>query len=157
MKTLLLLAFFTITSAAYTDDNIRDADSREVSASFHPINSTPFQSALEDVRQLLAAENYRAAVVDLKRLSKSNETNPEVWSLLGMAAHLKGDYLGSKIAFEKALQLDPDNETTLGFQADLFLSIGDQQSARSNLEKLKVLCPGGCETRERIATALERL
>ena len=148
-----LLALLTITITAHADENVTE-NIKVVNASSNSVNSSPIQSMMDGARQLLAEENYRAAAVELKQLAKSNELNPEIWSLLGRAAHLKGDYLGSKIAFEKALKLVPDDKTTLGFQADLFLSIGDKQSAHSNLEKLKVLCPSGCESRERIASAL---
>jgi len=148
-----LLALLTISIAAHADEKVTE-NIKVVNASSNSVNNAPFQSMMDGARQLLAEENYRAAAVELKQLAKSNESNPEVWSLLGMAAHRKGDFLGSKIAFEKALKLDPDNKTTLGFQADLFLSIGDKQSAHSNLEKLKVLCPSGCDSRERIASAL---
>lgn len=136
-------------SEKYMDDKLQNESKT------HSENVS-FGSMLSQVKALLAKENYRGAFVELKKLSELDEKNPEVWQLLGMAAHKKGDFLRSKVAFEKALELNPDDQKAVGLQADLFLSIGDKQSARNNLNKLKELCPTGCPSRERIATALSQ-
>ena len=155
MKTFLLPVLLAISVTAHTDDKVQLINASSQPAGNTSLNTAmPLKAVLDDVHRLIENKDYRAAVVELKELSKSNESNLEVWQLLGLAAHNKGDYLRSKIAFEKALELDPDNELILGLQSDLFLSIGDRKSALSNLEKLKVLCPDGCDSRERIALAL---
>ena len=155
MKTFLLPVLLAISVTAHTDDTAQLINASSQPAGNTSLNTAmPLKAVLDDVHRLIENKDYRAAVVELKELSNSNESNLEVWQLLGLAAHNKGDYLRSKIAFEKALELDPDNELILGLQSDLFLSIGDRKSALSNLEKLKVLCPDGCDSRERIALAL---
>ena len=155
MKTFLLPVLLAISVTAHTDDKVQLINASSQPAGNTSLNTAmPLKAVLDDVHRLIENKDYRAAVVELKQLSKLNESNAEVWQLLGVAAHNKGDYLRSKIAFEKALELDPEDAVTVGLQSDLFLSIGDKQSARSNLEKLKRLCPNGCESRERIATAL---
>ncbi len=155
MKYLLLpvLIFIIPTGAFSSDAGVAD-NIKPVSTTSAQINQPGYESMLAGVQQLMAEEDYRAAVAELKELSKSYASQPEVWRLLGLAAHKKGDYLRSKTAFEKALSLAPADITTLGLQADLFLSMGDKNSARSNLGILDVLCPDGCESRERIASAL---
>jgi len=147
---VLLAAPLIVNSENYTDDNLQNASES------HSEN-TPFRNMLAEAKELIAKKNYRGAFVELKKLSEGNQNNAEVWQLLGMAAHKKGDFLRSKVAFEKALELNPDDQKALGLQADLFLSIGDKQSARDNLSKLKELCPAGCAPLERIAMALSQL
>lgn len=153
---LLTLLVFIIPTTALTADKEVAGNLQAVSTLSTYNNKANSGKMLDSVQQLLADEDYRAAFVELRQLSKSHRSNPEVWRLLGLAAHKKGDYLRSKVAFEKALKLAPDDKIALGLQSDLYLSMGDKQSARSNLEKLKELCPNGCDSRERIAAALNQ-
>ncbi len=114
------------------------------------------KAQLDAVANLLEQKDFTSAVRELKDLSRSYIGSADVWSLLGVASHKKGNFLGSMVAFEKSIKLNPDNRKTLSQQADLFLSMGDKQSARTNLDKLIKLCPNGCEQRDRIAAALNK-
>jgi tetratricopeptide (TPR) repeat protein len=58
--------------------------------------------------------------------------------------------------YNEALAIDPDHQGALEYQGELFLKMGDQDSAEANLEKLTELCPDGCEAHAILQTAIEK-
>ncbi len=158
MKTLLVVLIFILAPLTVLANKLSSGAEPAVSAAVGQASNqeTSLQAQLDAVAKLLEQKDFSNAVRELKNLSRSHTGNADVWSLLGVASHKKGNFLGSMVAFEKSIKLNPDNRITLSQQADLFLSIGDRQSAQSNLDKLNQLCPAGCEQRDRIAAALNR-
>lgn len=150
---LVFLASLTVGVTA-ADTGVETDDAPPVKSQF---SESGVQSELGKIIQLIDKRDYRTAVRILKPLAKSSKENPEIWRLLGIASLKKGDYLGAKIAFEKSLEIDSENSRTLSAQAELFMSIGDRDSARSNLYKLDTICPSGCEDRDRVASLLDLL
>jgi tetratricopeptide (TPR) repeat protein len=58
--------------------------------------------------------------------------------------------------YTEALAIDPDHQGALEYQGELFLKMGDQESAQANLQKLLELCPDGCEALATLETAIEK-
>ncbi len=156
MKCSLIFMVCIVASVAAAESN-SDADAVEAPPVKSQLMGSGVGLSLTEAIQLIDDRDYRAAVKKLKLLSKSHENNSEVWRLLGVASFKKGDFLGSKIAFEKSLEIDSENSQTLSEQAVLFMSIGDRESARSNLYKLDAICPDGCEARDQVASSLDLL
>ena len=153
MKFRLILFAIIIAAHAAADEPATTNSEEGALAARSSENANP-ESPLSAIEQLIEQGDYQDAVRKLKPLAKSNKDNPEIWQLLGVASLKKGDYLGSKVAFEKSLKLDAENSQTLRLQAELFISIGDKASARSNLYKLEAICPNSCEARDQVASAL---
>lgn len=141
---LLILVYLCTAAGAAAANNTPEA----VSVSANSSDNYDTRSQLASIKQLIDSGDFRDAVSKLKLLSKTHQEDPEIWRLLGVASLGKGDFLGSKVAFEKSLKLDPENSQTLSLQTELFVSIGDKKSAQSNRDKLAVICPNGCDLKK---------
>ena len=89
--------------------------------------------------------NFTLAVGLLRTESMNDVSNPDVWNLLGFASRKLGEYDKSKAAYEKALSLDPNHKRSLEYMGELYLTLANQDAAMELLERLKVICPSGCE------------
>ncbi|WEF25589.1 hypothetical protein [Paracoccus sp. S3-43] len=56
--------------------------------------------------------------------------------------------------YREALFYDPAHRPALEYQGELFLTLGDLESARANLEMLTLFCPQGCQERDTLAAAI---
>ncbi len=99
--------------------------------------------------------NYKAALADLRVLEPSNP-QPDVYSLLGFTLRKTGDRQQAMTYYRKALALDPKHKGALEYQGELFIELGQLDEAKTNLGKLKLLCPSGCEEREDLQEAIDK-
>jgi Flp pilus assembly protein TadD len=117
--------------------------------------SSPSAPDLGQVRAAIKVRNYKAALADLRVLEPSNP-QPDVYSLLGFTLRKTGDRQQAMTYYRKALELDPKHKGALEYQGELFIELGQLDEAKTNLGKLKLLCPSGCEEREDLQEAIEK-
>ena len=96
-------------------------------------------------RSLIAAKNYRQALVELKRVDKIVSNNADVNNLLGFASRKLGQYSAAGVYYIKALRIDPNHLGALEYQGELFLIQKKITPAKQNLAKLKMICGTSCE------------
>jgi Tfp pilus assembly protein PilF len=100
------------------------------------------------------AQEYKKAVKELRKALKKDDQNADAWNLLGFASRKMGDHDNSAVAYANALQLDPEHKGALEYQGELFITLGEIDQAKENLQKLVALCPSGCEERAELEQAL---
>ena len=100
---------------------------------------------INDAKKLIKNDKHERAIKKLKKAIKEEPDNADIYNYLGFAHRKIGDYDKSKIYYEKALSIQPDHKLALEYQGKLFLKLDDVHSAQSNLVKLRVLCPEGCD------------
>ena len=100
---------------------------------------------INDAKKLIKNDKYERAIKKLKKAIKEEPDNADIFNYLGFAHRKILDYDKSKIYYEKALSIQPDHKLALEYQGELFLKLDDVHSAQSNLVKLRVLCPEGCD------------
>lgn len=121
----------------------------------------PWVSPLEmepdyrDAERLIAAGEWRQAIVLLERLLVQFKDAPEVLNYLGFAHRKLKDYPRSKQFYDAALAVKADYLPALEYQGEWYLETGDVQAAMANLRKLESLC-GRCHEWQDLAAALER-
>jgi tetratricopeptide (TPR) repeat protein len=110
-----------------------------------PVVTTVEVDELALSRTLIAAKNYRAALVELKRVDRIVMNNADVSNLLGFASRKLAQYSQAGAYYVKALKIDPNHLGALEYQGELFLIQKKVSLANQNLAKLKKLCGTSCE------------
>lgn len=98
------------------------------------------QEELISLYKMIEAEQIDQTIEELNTLSQTNLYNADVWNLLGYAKRKKGDLSGSELAYQQALNLEPNHKAALSYQGELFLMQGERDKALANLKKLNDLC-----------------
>ncbi len=111
---------------------------------------------INDAKKLIKNDKHERAIKKLKKAIKDEPDNADIYNYLGFAHRKIGDYDNSKIYYEEALSIQPDHKLALEYQGELFLKLDDVQSAQSNLVKLKILCPEGCDELTDLDTAISK-
>ena len=111
---------------------------------------------INDSKKLMKNDKHERAIKKLKKAIKEEPDNADIYNYLGFAHRKIGDYDNSKIYYEEALFIQPDHKLALEYQGELFLKLDDVQSAQSNLEKLKILCPEVCDELTDLYTAISK-
>lgn len=109
-----------------------------------------------------AAGDYNAAAATLRKAVNQNASLPEAWSLYGHALlNTSAENLpGAKVAFQRALQLDPNDFNANLFLGSIFRREGDYAQALPYEEHALRLRPASPEARFQIAAlhaALDKL
>jgi tetratricopeptide (TPR) repeat protein len=111
-------------------------------------------------RALIAAKNYRQALVELKQVNGIVTNSADVNNLLGFASRKLGQYKQAGAYYVKALTIDPSHLGALEYQGELFLIQKKVALAKQNLAKLKTLCGTSCEEyldlKQAIALAMKK-
>lgn len=109
---------------------------------------------LTSVRAKIAAEDYKAALAELRDLAEDNQT-ADVYNLLGFTLRKTGDFQTALTYYTRALDLDPGHLGAHEYLGELYVETNDLPKAREQLAVLTKLCPSGCEEREDLETALK--
>ena len=108
---------------------------------------------LTSVRAKIKAQDYKAALSELRDLAEDNQ-NADVYNLLGFTLRKTGDYATSLSYYTKALDLQPDHKAAREYLGELFVETGHMDKAKEQLAALTKLCPAGCEERADLEKAI---
>lgn len=103
------------------------------------------ETSLANIRKLIEAKNFKAALAALKDADKAFPNNADISNLLGFASRNLKQYSASDKYYAKALKLNPNHLGALEYQGELFLKLKKFSAAKANLQKLKTLCGTSCE------------
>jgi tetratricopeptide (TPR) repeat protein len=108
---------------------------------------------LTSVRAKIKAQDYKAALAELRDLAEDNQ-NADVYNLLGFTLRKTGDYATSLSYYTKALDLRPDHKAAREYLGELYVETGRIDKAKEQLVVLTKLCPAGCEERGDLEKAI---
>ena len=103
----------------------------------------------------LSKEDYSAALGALAIVIADEPNNADAWNLTGFSHRKSGNYGQSKIAYEKALTIDPKHKGALEYMGELYLTLGDLPKAEELLRRLKNACSFFCEERDDLKKAIK--
>lgn len=109
---------------------------------------------LKLAERLIYKEKYALAIKKLQQIVKADKQNADAWNLLGYSARKSGDTDTAANAYQQALSIDKDHLGALEYQGELFITLGKLDNANNNLNRLKELCPDGCDELEELENAL---
>ena len=112
-------------------------------------------SEISRAAKLIKKEKYKSAIKQLKRAIARDKTDADAWNLLGFASRKSGDFETADEAYRQALAFKPNHKGALEYQGQLFISQGRLDAALENLQKLKSLCPSGCEELSSLQASLD--
>jgi len=81
--------------------------------------------------------------------------NRNAYVALARLLSKRGLYGKSIRFYNEALEIDPNDLTTLSEQANVMLSKGAVKAARKNLARLRILCRSDCEQVEKLALSID--
>jgi len=128
-------------SVAFADDSTGDTE----------IN---VDKEMDKARDMIAQGKLKKATKQLRKVIKQEKSNADAWNLLGYSWRKLDKNKKSRSAYAKALKLDPEHKGALEYQGELFIKLGELDKAEANLEKLKALCPDGCQELDNLKNAL---
>jgi tetratricopeptide (TPR) repeat protein len=110
---------------------------------------------LRKVKRLIYQERYSEAYNLLGALI-TPEIEDDRQNLMGFTARKSGDYSTAKKHYAAALKLSPKHVGALEYQGELFIALGDLDSAAQNLEKIKSICWLYCKEKKMLTDALKK-
>lgn len=110
---------------------------------------------LTSVRAKIKAQNYKAALEELRQLADDTQ-HADVYNLLGYTLRKTGDYATALTYYTKALEMQPDHKAAREYIGELFVETGKLDKAKEQLAILVKLCPTGCEEREDLEKAIAK-
>ena len=110
---------------------------------------------LTKARALIKAEDWAAAIKELKRLEVQG-LNADVLNLLAFSQRKSGDLDTAYKNYQRALKINPNHKGAREYLGELYVQTGRMEEARAQLAILERLCPEGCEEREELAEAIEK-
>ena len=119
----------TLKAAGGSNDNFASKKSRD------------YQRAVSYIKK----SEYGAAVPLLRKELEKNPGNADAHNYMGYVMRKRNDLKNSAVHYEKALEIDPKHLGALEYQGELFLTLGNLDLAKANLEKLDKLCWLGCD------------
>ncbi len=101
-----------------------------------------------DGQKAIKAAKYDQAIVLMKKVVAKEAKNADAHNYLGFAYRKKGNLKSAAHFYNIALKLNPNHKGALEYQGEMFLMQDKLNAAKSNLVRLKKLCPKGCEELE---------
>ena len=89
-----------------------------------------------------------------KELEK-NPGNADAHNYMGYVLRKRNDLKNSAVHYKKALKINPKHLGALEYQGKLFLTVGNLDLAKANLEKLDKLCWLGCDEYDDLKASIE--
>lgn len=114
-------------------------------------------ASYESAQALVDAQDFEAAVTELKNLVANDPDNPDSHNLLAYSLRNLGEFETALSHYESALELDPTHVGALEYLGELYLKLGDVEMAQAQLETLATVetCAGECEEYGMLAEAIE--
>ena len=115
-----------------------------VLADYNP-DDDRFSKQLKNAIEMIEVSNYEQAIQILNDLVNLQSEDADVWNLLGYSNRKLGNLEDAEHSYRQALLYNPEHKGALEYQGELFLQQNDLASAKKNLQKLREICPQGCE------------
>ena len=143
-----LLAIIAITSALAINMQTHAADSGGT------YGQTEIKDSMSKARSLIGKSKYKRAIRELKAIIRADYRNADAWNLAGYSNRKLGEYKKAGKAYRKALKYNPQHKGALEYQGQLFITLNKLDKARTNRDRLVILCPDGCAELDNSNTAL---
>lgn len=100
--------------------------------------------ALRDIQELLNKGKFAPALTALAPYTAAHPDDANGWNLRGYASRKLGRYDVAFDYYERALAINPNHKGALEYMGELYVEMGQMDTAKDLLARLKGLCPQGC-------------
>ena len=120
-----------------------------------PRGPAEVRAELAKAETSITGKDYRAAIVTLIEVVRTNPRNADAYNLLGYSYRKSKDFKRAERNYSRALRLDPDHKGALEYMGELFLETDRRDKAQELLARLEKLCPNGCEELDDLRAAFD--
>ena len=100
--------------------------------------------ALRHIQELLKKSQFAPALTALVPYTAQYPDDADGWNLRGYASRKLGHYDVAFDYYERALAINPNHKGALEYMGELYVEMGQKDTARDLLARLEGLCPQGC-------------
>jgi Flp pilus assembly protein TadD len=100
--------------------------------------------ALRDIQELLNKSKFEPALTALVPYTAQHPDDADGWNLRGYASRKLGHYDVAFDYYERALAINPNHKGALEYMGELYVEMGQKDTAKELLARLEGLCPQGC-------------
>jgi tetratricopeptide (TPR) repeat protein len=157
LKLLIAIMFFlTSTQMSFAAGGGGSSSSSGSDSGSYSNSMSEPQGPFAKAYQLIASKKYVEAYKELKSVDAPNKRD-DLNNLLGFTARKSGNLEAAAKYYDKALEINPKHVGALQYQGELFITLGEIEKAKQNLEKIGKLCwlfP--CSEEKLLETAIEK-
>ena len=120
-------------------------------------NDDPAIQTSSFFKQAVAKVNrgeYGEALVDLEKIVRDEPRNADAHNYIGFCYRKSGQLKDAQEAYNRVFAINPEHRGALEYQGELFLKLGDLESAKRNLEKLIKICGKTCKESSELERAI---
>ena len=110
---------------------------------------------LDKAESAIDAGNYQDAIPILEDVVETDPENANAYNLLGFAFRNLGDYGKSQTYYDQALMIDPKHKGANEYLGELYLKLGQLETAEAQLARLDDICIFSCEEYDDLKAAIE--
>ena len=97
---------------------------------------------------------YSGALVDLEKIVKDEPRNADAHNYIGFCYRKSGQLKDAQAAYNRVFAINSEHRGALEYQGELFLKLGDLESAKINLKKLIKICGKECKESSELERAI---
>ena len=112
-------------------------------------------SPLAPVQTLIEEEKYQDAISALQELLKETPTNADMLNLLAYSQRKLQRFDEALVNYQKALEIEPKHRGANEYLGELYLQLGQLDSALERLQVLDDACFFGCEEFDELKQEIE--
>ncbi len=120
-------------------------------------DGTMSKGGYTEAEKAVKAREYRSAIGMLEKVVAKEPKNVDALNYLGYSHRQLGQYKKSLVYYRRALSINPDHRGANEYLGQLYLRTGNMKGAKAQLAKLEKLCPSGCEERDSLKAALDKV
>jgi Flp pilus assembly protein TadD len=124
-------AFGSDSSSSSSDDKDKEKETKE-------------GKALQDIQNQLNKGEFGPALSALVPFTAAHPENADGWNLRGYASRKLGQFDMAFGFYERALAIEPNHKGALEYMGELYVEMGQKDTALELLARLESLCPEGC-------------
>ena len=122
-------------TSSYSSSSSSSSGTSSASNSGDGYPKDPFTKAY----QLIDSENYAEAFKELETITAPGK-KADLYNLLGFTARKSGNLQTASEYYERALTINAKHVGALQYQGELFITLGEIENAKKNLERIKSAC-----------------
>lgn len=104
--------------------------------------------------RLMHSGQYEEAVPFLYGALSDQPHSPDLLDKLGYAQQMSGDLPDALVNLQKALAIDPDNQSAHEHLGELYLAMHNTTLVDAQMAELNRLCPDGCKEKDALTKAI---
>ncbi len=104
--------------------------------------------------KLIKANNFKDAIILLETLVNENPEDADIHNYLGFSFRKTGNLNKSSHHYQKALNINPKHLGALEYQGELFITLGQIDEAKVNLDRIDAICFTQCKELRELRKAI---